>query len=100
MNFLVWESDGSDGEETRYIGEARHTRRILTEFNTAPFKVTAKDSNAACMKVMRQTRRIGKYAVTEVEIIDYTTIMDEEDETTPGQLEMSPDDVQSTTETD
>lgn len=86
-NFLVWEGHEMPIPETGGPG-IRHgvpptVSRYVTEFNTVPFAVSAVDENAACVSVMRRTRRVSKYAVCEVTMVDFTFALGEDDEPEP-----------------
>lgn len=78
--FLVWEGSEMPVPETRRGFDTRPVEKTVTEFNTVPFLKQAEDENDACLKVIRQTKRLSKFAVCEVQLIDFAAVLEEEDE--------------------
>lgn len=66
--------------ETRRGFDPSDVSKYVTEFNTVPFLRQAEDENQACLKVMRQTKRLSKFAVCEVQLIDFSSVLGDEEE--------------------
>lgn len=78
--FLIWEGSEMPVPETRRGWDPRDVEKYVTEYNTVPFLRQAEDENEACLKVMRQTKRLSKFAVCEVQLIDFSAVLGEEEE--------------------
>lgn len=87
QNYLVWEGADLPVTETRHGYDTRPVANTVLTFNTVPFSVAASDENAACLSVMRKTRRVSVYAVCPVTMVDFTIALGEDEpEARRGQI--------------